>query len=255
MSNILRSLIGAENYYNTIGYLNRLYKSAFIPYYEKGINLVPAYIPEGGVCLDIGANIGRFTRVIARATGKKGKVYSFEPLKYPRKILKHMAFLRGLNQVEVESIALSDSPGRAFMKIPLKNGVKPQPALATLGELPDDEYIQEEVKIDTLDNFAIENNLTRLDFIKCDAEGFEYQVFKGGEAVLKKFKPSIFCEVTPHFYELKELDSSIFFEYLDSLGYSAYYPDESDHLVLVEDYSSLPSVSDYFFIHESKATS
>ena len=41
---------------------------------------------------------------------------------------------------------------------------------------------------------------SRVDVIKIDVEGYEYEVFKGGEKILEKYHPVIFMEFSPVFY-------------------------------------------------------
>lgn len=42
------------------------------------------------------------------------------------------------------------------------------------------------VNCKTLDNYCIENNIEKIDYIKIDVEGGEMKVFKGCENMLKK---------------------------------------------------------------------
>lgn len=150
---MLRKLIGINNYMHSIGYLSDLYHSVFLKIKEDGINLIPHLVPVGGTVFDIGANIGRFTSFAATLVGKHGTVYSFEPLAYPRKVLRHMIFLRRLRQVKVMDTALSDRSGEAVMTIPLKNGWKPKPALAYLGGAATSSVLTVTVLTETIDSF------------------------------------------------------------------------------------------------------
>ena len=44
----------------------------------------------------------------------------------------------------------------------------------------------------TLDEFIVLNKISKVDFIKLDVDGFEYNVLKGGINFLKDKKPPIF---------------------------------------------------------------
>ena len=90
---ILHRLLGINLYMNSFGFLARLYRSIFLPYKEDGIEHIEYLLPKDGTGIDIGANIGRFTRVLARIVGKNGLIVSIEPLIYPRKILSSMVFV------------------------------------------------------------------------------------------------------------------------------------------------------------------
>jgi hypothetical protein len=52
-------------------------------------------------------------------------------------------------------------------------------------------YFIEKIKITTLDNFAHEQNLKKLDFIKADIEGAERDMLKGARGILKEFAPKL----------------------------------------------------------------
>ncbi len=250
-SHLLRNLLGTDNYMASVGYLVRLYKSMFLPIDEPGVELVRHFVPKGGVVFDIGANIGRFTTFAAARVGRQGRVYSFEPLKYPRRILCHMLALRRLRWASVVDVALSDRPGQLTMTIPLKNG-KPQTAFGYLGEDACEDAIHEAVRVETLDGFCAAHDIRRLDFIKCDVEGFEYYCFLGGRATLGRFKPGIYCEVDPAFYASKDIGVAALFDLMKELGYRWFLPNARGSLSEVHDQLERTAKFDYFFIHESK---
>ena len=248
---ILHNLLGVNFYMNTLDFIARLYRSVFLQYKEDGIELIKYFLPENGTGIDIGANIGRFTRVLANLVGKNGLILSIEPLIYPRKILSSMLFILRFSQVRVFPNALSDKPSTAYMNIPLKNG-KPQSALATLGATKFEDSMSEKVKIITLDSLIQKESLKELDFIKCDVEGLELEVFKGAEKTIKKFKPTIFCEVTENFYSTNGRSSSIFFELMRGYGYKIFFP-HNGKLKALDKNNKLPkNVQDYFFIATNK---
>ena len=49
----------------------------------------------------------------------------------------------------------------------------------------------ESVETITIDDFVRENNLSRVDFIKSDIEGFERNLLKGAKETLKNFAPKL----------------------------------------------------------------
>ena len=248
----IRNLLGTDNYMASVGYLVRLWKSLFLRIEEPGVELVRHFIPKGGTVFDIGANIGRFTTFAASLVGRQGQVYSFEPLKYPRRVLRHMLVLRRLRQVSVVDVALSNQPGDFTMTIPLKKG-KPQTSFGYLGNNFGEDAIRETVHVETLDGFCAVHNIQRLDFIKCDVEGFEYYCFLGGRATLERFKPGIYCEVDPKFYANKDIRVATLFTLMKELGYRWFLPNTNgSRLAEAHDQLAKTDKLDYFFIHESK---
>jgi hypothetical protein len=51
------------------------------------------------------------------------------------------------------------------------------------------------VKTSTLDQFAFERSLDRLDFVKIDVEGKEIGVLEGGHETFSRFTPALILEV------------------------------------------------------------
>ena len=52
-----------------------------------------------------------------------------------------------------------------------------------------------EVDMMTMDEWAKKNQISRVDFIKCDVEGAELFVYKGGMEIIENSKPLIFSEM------------------------------------------------------------
>ena len=79
------------------------------------------------------------------------------------------------------------------------------------------------VKTSTIDCEVESYKLKKLDFIKIDVEGYEYQVMKGGEKSIKKFKPIIMYEYSRTIDKLSNTNNSYkSFNLINRLGYSQY---------------------------------
>ncbi|MBI5844607.1 MAG: FkbM family methyltransferase [Deltaproteobacteria bacterium] len=255
MKKLVRRLIGDENYLKTFGYISDIYQSVFLKIKEEGTAMVPNFIQKGDTVFDIGANVGRFTSLAAALAGPKGRVYSFEPQQYPRKILTQMKSVRSLSQVIIVDKALSDSPGTAEITIPLKDGWKPKSACGHLDGENEDPHKTETVGVSTLDAFCEENGVGRLDFIKCDVEGAELKVFRAGTRVLTRFHPTIYCEVDKLCCDRNKVPLRAVFDFLESLGYRAYLPDKSKKLFYVDPGNIPREKTEYFFIHVNRKES
>lgn len=51
------------------------------------------------------------------------------------------------------------------------------------------------VQLTTVDDFVAEARLDRLDFIKIDAEGSDFEVLKGARRTVERFRPTILLEI------------------------------------------------------------
>ncbi|QKG78798.1 FkbM family methyltransferase [Tenuifilum thalassicum] len=83
--------------------------------------------------------------------------------------------------------------------------------------------IKEVVTVETmqLDKFIEENNISRVDVIKCDTEGAEYLVFKGSDNILRKYKPKLFFEYNPFVKGFMHKHDDVFL-LLKKYGYEFY---------------------------------
>ncbi len=139
---------------------------------------------------DVGANIGQ-TYEWFRNNEPKAKIYCFEPVLAPFQQLKLLA-CSDKNCV-LENIALGDTVGKKTIKVFDK--------YSYLNSLKDelmnhDSNAKEEIiNIDTLDNYCIKKEITKIDILKIDTEGYELNVIAGGREMLNNAQVSfIFCE-------------------------------------------------------------
>lgn len=246
-------LIGEENYVKSFGYISDLYQSVFLRIKEEGTDLVPNFIKKGDTVFDIGANVGRFTSFAARLAGRNGKVYSFEPQSYPRKVLSQMRSIRGFTQVTVVDVALSDQVGKATITIPLKDGWKPKSACGHLDGTGEGAFNSETVALTTLDKFCEDRAIERLDFIKCDVEGAEQKLFSAGQRTLKRFAPVLYTEVDKLCLDRKGIPLREIFDFMEGLDYRAYLPDADKKLYYVSPDNVTREKTEYFFIPKARA--
>ena len=76
-------------------------------------------IAPGNVCVDIGAHIGYNALLMARLTGKDGKVVAFEPVPENFKMLEKNVTLNALTNVQLEPLAVND--GESTLRLALRS--------------------------------------------------------------------------------------------------------------------------------------
>lgn len=148
-------------------------------------------IPEDAVVFDIGANIGWYSVCIAKHHPKV-QVFSFEPIPYTFSYLKKNLELNSLKTDKVYNIGLSDENKQAIFFF---NSQCTETSSMRDLKYISDESQQIECKICRLDDFCTEQKIDHVDFIKCDVEGAELYVFRGGLETIKKSRPVIFTEM------------------------------------------------------------
>jgi FkbM family methyltransferase len=160
---------------------------------------VQARLQPGMVALDIGANVGFFTIMMADIVGQSGKIFSFEPIPENYSLLKKNVEENKFSSVTTYKKAISNTNGVAkITKNPINDGGH---SLGNLSENPDlsgqdIKKLQIDIETITLDSFIEENNIGKVDFIKMDVEGAEHLVLKGGKKLLSRSDaPVIVCEL------------------------------------------------------------
>ena len=153
------------------------------------VRLIREELRPGQVALDIGANKGIVTCFLAKQTGPDGRVIAFEPQPELVGQIEKVTRGFGLQNVETHGIGLSDSDGTQT----LYRGEAGRTANMVAGSSWQDDSV--EVKTLSLDSFAESNGLDKIDFIKCDVDGFESKVFRGAKNVLRNYGPKVLVEI------------------------------------------------------------
>lgn len=119
---------------------------------------------------DVGANCGFFS-IFAAQHATEGKVYSFEPLPKLFQTVKRNVEANKLNNVSVNNLAISDKIGKVnFFKDVTNSGGHSLYCHKNC----DSKGIQ--VDTLTLEEFCKRNNIGKIDFLKMDCEGAEYNI-------------------------------------------------------------------------------
>ena len=150
-------------------------------------------IPNEGAILDIGANIGIMSVLLAKKF-KKATIYSFEPVPENLKALQRIIRFYHLKNVHVIPTALGDTDGQLTMILPELAGAQMQ-GLSHVKNDNNEKGREFTVPVQVLDNIREINQLSKIVAIKIDVENFEYYVLKGGKSLIEKHHPVIFCEL------------------------------------------------------------
>lgn len=153
--------------------------------------------------LDIGAFCGDSALILNEYN--PSKIYSFEPVTENYEHLLITIILNNLeNTVIPQKLGLGST--KKSVNIAVHNsGSTVDPKNAA------DDSIPEQIQIDTLDNFVMENNLN-VGLIKIDTEGMELDILKGSIETIKKFKPALLLSIyhnAEQFFETKPMIESL----------------------------------------------
>lgn len=152
------------------------------------MRVLETILKPGAVALDIGANIGVFTLKMSDLVGKSGKVLAFEPHPTNASQLQENIGLNNLENCSLYQIALGEETGLVQMPVvdPLNQG------MAKIMDNSEASAIK--VLCQRGDDIHEINELTRLDCIKIDTEGYELAVLTGLEQTIAKHNPVLLIE-------------------------------------------------------------
>jgi FkbM family methyltransferase len=158
-------------------------------------------VKPGWTAIDVGANVGYYSLLLARLVGTEGWVYSFEPESDNWRKLSKTIGLNDPTNVRAHKMALADScKVTSIIRGPSGNSGKTH-----LGSTDDQD--SEMVEQITLDAFVEQKELKRVDFVKVDIEGCEERFIVGGSKTFQHFKPLLLIELNPA--ALKSFGSSV----------------------------------------------
>ena len=139
-------------------------------------------IRKDSVCLDVGANVGYFTMLMAKIASS-GCVHAFEPMALNSSLLKSSVALNQFANVKVNQFAVGDMVGETSFTESADGAYS---SMEDTGRKPSARKIT--VPVLTLDGYIDDNNIDRVDVIKVDVEGAEGLVIAGASRLLTDVK-------------------------------------------------------------------
>jgi len=182
--------------------------------YEKiEADMCLSLVKPGFTIFDIGANIGWFSLIVSKNIPDI-TVYSFEPITATFENLNRNLAINGNLPVTTYNFGFySENTSLTFYYDSECSG---KTSAANLAEV---EVTEVNCNLKKMDSFVKNEKIKKLDFVKCDVEGAEYFVYKGGLETLKKFKPIIFSEMLRKWSAKFDYHPNDIITYLNNIGY------------------------------------
>lgn len=158
-------------------------------YEPEETELIKKEVKKGYIVLDIGANIGYYTLIMAKLVGKEGKVFAFEPDPSSFEILKHNVEMNNYENIVLIQKAVYNTTGKINLYIcghdHRNNSIYDvYDKSIDVGSICLDEYFG--------------NYDGVINFIKMDVQGAEVMALRGMLSTLQKNKKiSMVVEVWP----------------------------------------------------------
>ena len=210
---VCQKLLGFDNYLFVFSLVNSQRIRA--GNYEKEFRYFMHMLPDEGAILDIGANIGIMTVALAKHK-RLSTIHSFEPIPNNLRALERVIRFYKLKNVRVFPIALGEEDSMVKMLLPVAKKSKMQGLSHIV--MPGQTHQPGEifsVNLKKMDDIPELHAIKRLTGIKMDVENFELYVLKGGEVLIKKHLPVIYCELWDN--DMRQLC----FDLLSKFGYRA----------------------------------
>jgi FkbM family methyltransferase len=175
---------------------------AFRPEVSRLINRM---LRPGQVAIDIGANVGMHSVIMANRVGPTGHVVVFEPDPHPMGRLRRNMALNGIDWVTtVEAAVSARSETRTFYlhDDTIGNFANASLVAANVGK----QTASVEMQVVSIDEWMRDNPLPRVDVVKLLAQGEEYNALQGMRGLIERDRPKIFFLYEPSYWHRQDLE-------------------------------------------------
>lgn len=190
-------------------------------YEKENFEFIRKTIKPGYVILDIGAHIGLTAAIFGTMVKEQGRVFSFEPTPASFATLKETLRINGLqNIVTPVNMPVTEKSGKVDFfisdtKVDFANSLVEWEEGKVLHAI--------QMDATSIDDFVATQKLTRIDFVKIDAEGAELSVLIGGKKTLSKFKPRVILALHPTAISTNGHSLLSIYELIKSMGFKIYF--------------------------------
>lgn len=214
--------------------------------YEAEEAVIFDIVSDGNSIMDIGAHIGWFSLNFA-SRFPNSSIYSFEPIVDTFQLLEKNVKLNEFNNIFCFNFGFSNEEKEVDFFY-FKGGS----VLASEKNLIDHNRTEtKKVYLKTVDKFLKEQDVPRIDFIKCDVEGNELFVLTGAELTIKSFLPVVYIEIYEPWCKKFGYSGNDIVEYLANVGYECFFI-KNKKLSKISKILTDSENYNYFFLHSVK---
>ncbi len=179
---------------------------------------------EGSNVLDIGTNIGWVAHNLAQIS-RTGLVYGFEPDPFNYDRCAENIALNNFKNLTVFPIGLGANQASAGMQVRTPSNLGGN--RVTLMGAPNTRV----VKIRRLDDIELVQQLSKIDLVKIDVEGYELNVLRGARKTIETHHPVLFIELDDNNLKDQGDSASALIQFLFDCGYQEIINTKSKTLV------------------------
>ncbi len=203
-------------------------------WFESEMEFWRYWLKPGMTVIDVGANAGVYTFSAAKRVGPDGRVFAIEPFS---RCVQYLEVTKQLNQLDwVRIYKAAASNHRGTVRLSLASASELNKVMMEDNQQTTESF--EEVTALPLDDLIEQEQLSRVDWLKIDAEGHEMQVLQGSDRLLTEFMPAIMYENLG--YQVANLPVA---EYLKAKGYRLFcYQPYLRQLIPIKSMSELTGI-------------
>lgn len=186
----------------------------FADYEKSEMDVQFSLIKPGQIVYDIGANFGWYSLHLSHHFNGNLNIHSFEPVPSTFKLCKENIELNQGKGITLHPFGFSNLAGEmdVFFSPSLSVNASLQPLSL------ENDLSKVKCHFKTLDE-CVGDVLPIPDFIKCDVEGAEWLVFKGGERFFESHKPVVFAEMLRKWAARFQYHPNDMIQWFSKLGY------------------------------------
>ncbi len=201
----------------------------YFQFLDQSHQTLMSLVKKDAVVLDIGTNYGTTILQFAQLVGEAGFCFGFEPDPINFRICQENLKLNPFKNIHVDNCGLGHEAGTFELVVDTaSNRGGNRIGIDSTGKET------HQVSVVLLDDWVKSKQLTRIDLMKIDVEGYEMNVLKGAKEMLQQFKPILFIELDDSNLKLQGSSSKELVSFLTFLGYGIQHA-ENKQVILETD--------------------
>lgn len=193
---LLLQSLGTEKYLSLVSrvYIGMIRRGMMKGKYPE-LFYLQELIKPGFVCIDVGANVGYYSTMLSKLCGTNGHVHAVEPVQLFQSVFNQNMKAFNCKNVTLHPVALGSDAASITMGTPIIDGVF-RHGLTHVVEAGEDTTGMHTYSVNMCRPDDLFATLTRVDFMKCDVEGYEVFLMPHFTNLIARFKPLIQIEIS-----------------------------------------------------------